>query len=199
MSRQHSSGPPTPESPIQESSLGSSPVEQHGYASASTSPHRMSLGSEGYPSWLPQRPPPPAPTSTFQSSFGRRDGPSSSEPSHMWGGRKPTPRSVRIVSVPDSENGRREPTDQTRVSGGAYTHHARVWSKGTSGGIPTSFFSSATPALRPKFRSKGLHLELLRHPSWKFRLYFYLFPIFVFIHIPLQTFLDFNAVFILLQ
>ena len=53
--------------------------------------------------------------------------------------------------------------------------------------------------LRPKFRSNGLHPELLRNPSLLARLYFYLFPFFTFYHIPLQTFFDFNAVFILLQ
>lgn len=30
------------------------------------------------------------------------------------------------------------------------------------------------------------------------RLFYYLFPVFVFAHIPLQTFFDFNAVFILI-
>jgi hypothetical protein len=31
------------------------------------------------------------------------------------------------------------------------------------------------------------------------RLYFYLWPLLVFAHIPLQTFFDFNAVFVLIQ
>jgi hypothetical protein len=54
-------------------------------------------------------------------------------------------------------------------------------------------------AAQPKFRAPGLHLELLRDPSWKTRLHFYLFPLLVFAHIPIQTFLDFNAVFILIE
>jgi hypothetical protein len=57
----------------------------------------------------------------------------------------------------------------------------------------------AAIAAPPKFRSPGLHLELLRDPSWKTRLHFYLFPVLVFAHVPLQTFLDFNTVFILIQ
>ena len=47
-----------------------------------------------------------------------------------------------------------------------------------------------------------LHLELLRDPSWKtcihFR-YFYLFPLVVHVHVPLQTFLEFNAIYILIE
>ena len=67
---------------------------------------------------------------------------------------------------------------------------------------PTLFSSTDPPQPRipqPKFRSIGLHLELLRNPSPKSRLYFYLFPVLVFAHIPVQTFFDFNAVFILFQ
>ena len=52
---------------------------------------------------------------------------------------------------------------------------------------------------RPRFNAPGLNLEFLRNPSWKMRVWYYLFPLFVFGHIPLQTFFDFNAVFILLS
>lgn len=164
----------------------------------------MSSSSEGYPSWLPKRPPPPAPRSTLQSSvvgMYSEPGPSS-EP--FVGGRKATPRSVRIVSLQGSSQGekdpraRREPTEQSRVF--SAPSHARVWSRATSAGMtPTllgSAFASQLP--RPKFRDSGLHPEMLRNPTWKARLLFYLFPLFVFAHIPLQTFFDFNAVFILI-
>jgi len=52
---------------------------------------------------------------------------------------------------------------------------------------------------RPKFNSNGLHPELLRNPTFWAKLYFYLFPLFTFYHILLQSFFDFNAVFMLLQ
>ncbi|THG95076.1 hypothetical protein EW026_g6508 [Hermanssonia centrifuga] len=126
----------------------------------------------------------------------------SSEP--FYGGRKPTPRSVRIVSLQNSmaqadrdQHPRRESTDPSRMLAGA---QARVWSRATSAGMSPTLLSSAQyPRLvRPRFRSSSLHPELLRNPSWRMRLWFFLFPIFVFLHIPLQTYFDFNAVFILL-
>src|SRR6267154_473690 len=100
-----------------------------GVAPSQQSP--VSTSSEGYPSWLPKRPPPPAPGSTLHSlstamMFGS-DGPPEQHPGggggpasaaaaaasgaasedrqlHQTpvpfsGGRKPTPRSVRIVSM----------------------------------------------------------------------------------------------------
>ncbi|KAI0266903.1 hypothetical protein BGY98DRAFT_462221 [Russula aff. rugulosa BPL654] len=59
-----------------------------------------------------------------------------------------------------------------------------------------TFSSSQTPDARlraaiatpPKFRSPGLHLELLRDPSFKTRVHFYLWPFLVLAHVPLQTF-----------
>ncbi|KAK7452734.1 hypothetical protein VKT23_012135 [Stygiomarasmius scandens] len=44
--------------------------KQHSYSRA-----HMSKDSEGYPSWLPQRPPPPAPASTIHGSVGAAFGP----------------------------------------------------------------------------------------------------------------------------
>ena len=227
----------------------------------------VSTSSEGYPSWLPKRPPPPAPGSTLHSlstamMFGS-DGAGPSEPlpgqtsarasedrqHHVHtpvpfsGGRKPTPRSVRIVSMQDSNGpasgagsgARREPTERatTRVSSNAgaappplptpstprfpslpflpFFFRSRVWSRATTSALegrsPTLFSSSQTPDARvraataapPKFRAPGLHLELLRDPSWKTRLHFYLFPFIVLAHVPLQTFLDFNAVYVMIE
>lgn len=164
---------------------------------SSSSPNRMD--SDGYPSWLPKRPPPPPPASTFHSSVGAPE-PGPSEPSPFLGGRKPTPRSVRIVSLQESyaEQSRREPTDQTRVA-----NNSRAWSRATGAAMSPAVFSSTEPYesrhSRPRFNSRGLHLELLRNPSLKSRLYFYIYPILVFAHIPVQTFFDFNAVFMMLQ
>lgn len=214
MSRQ----PQSNESP-EPTSSNPSPVDQQTNADASaseptSSPHRLSeaSASEGYPSWLPKRPPPPAPTSTFHSSVGMHGspeaGPSTSEPPFM-GGRKPTPRSVRIISLQDSyaekdKENRREPTDQTRVSVPMHAH-ARAWSRATGTPMSPTLFSPENPfpttsrIPQPKFHSNGLHLEILRNPTLTSRLYFHLFPLFVFAHVPLQTFFDFNAVFILIQ
>jgi hypothetical protein len=235
----------------------------------SDKPSPVSTSSEGYPSWLPKRPPPPAPGSTLHSLtthmlFGS-DGAGPAEPGpasaasrrasddrqhHVQtptaipfsGGRKPTPRSVRIVSMQDSNaaaaasgagsGGRREPTDRTttRVSSNAaaapttpstprfpslpflpFIFRSRVWSRVTTsalGGLsPTLFSSSQTPDARvraaiaapPKFRAPGLHLELLRDPSWKTRIHYYLFPLIVLAHVPLQTYLDLNTVYILIE
>ncbi|TFK51230.1 hypothetical protein OE88DRAFT_1735165 [Heliocybe sulcata] len=163
---------------------------------------------EGYPSWLPKRPLHPAPASTFTSvgmptpsEYPGRG--STSDPFAYVGGRKATPRSVRIISMASQgDNARREPTDQTRVSGAPH-QHTRVWSRATTSGMSPTLFSAGSPfplhVPRPRFRSTGLHLELLRNPSWQSRLRFYLWPFFIFYDIPLQTFFDFNAVFILIQ
>lgn len=125
---------------------------------------------------------------------------SGNDPEPATIGRKPTPRSVRIVSL-QSQGERREPTDQSRGFSGA--GHARAWSRATSAALTATLFSASGggegQAPRPRFNSPSLNLELLRNPSWKMRLSYFLFPLFVFGHIPLQTFFDFNAVFILLS
>ncbi|CCL98011.1 uncharacterized protein FIBRA_00004 [Fibroporia radiculosa] len=218
MSRQYDSTVPSSEDPSPRSTTtrsssrprpdSTAPNQEASVVSVrpSPSPHSplgVSSSSEGYPSWLPKRPPPPAPRSTLQSSVAgmfTEAGPSS-EP--FIGGRKPTPRSVRIVSLQDSsqaekESRTRQPTEQSRAFSGP--SHARVWSRATSAGLTPTLLSSGlgAPFPRPKFRSTGLHPEILRSPSWKKRLLFLLFPLFVLFHIPLQTFFDFNAVFILI-
>ncbi|GJE99665.1 hypothetical protein PsYK624_159360 [Phanerochaete sordida] len=205
------SAEPTPKSSTSRQSLPAEFGGRTGQQQASTEPStstpqspRQDSSSEGYPSWLPKRPPPPAPPtvhSTRTSGLGMySDAGPSGEPFYV--GRKPTPRSVRIVSLQDSsasekdKHPRRESTDPSRLfSPGA---HPRVWSRATSAGLSTTLFSQAHGVPRPRFRSSSLHLELLRSPSWKMRLWFYLYPVFVFLHIPLQTFFDFNAVYILL-
>lgn len=202
MSRQNNSSNPSPVHPEQ-----TSPVERNSDSPAisSPSPHgyfkRESESSEGYPSWLPRRPPVPAPASTVQSFVGAlhpESGPS--EPIPV--GRKPTPRSIRIVSVADSQNerdgGRREATDQTRAT---QPGHLRVWSRATTTGMSPTAFSTLIghPGLAPKFNTNGLNLQLLRNPSPLARLHFYLLPIITFYHILLQTFFDFNAVYVLIQ
>ncbi|EKM51050.1 uncharacterized protein PHACADRAFT_32092 [Phanerochaete carnosa HHB-10118-sp] len=187
---------------------GAPPVQQQASTEPSTSTPqspRFDSSIEGYPSWLPKRPPPPAPPtaySTRTSGLGMySDAGPSSEP--FYGvGRKPTPRSVRIVSLQNSSLSdkdrhprRRESTDPIRAFSAA---HNRVWSRATSAGLSPTLFSSPPSLPRPRFRASSLHLELLRSPSWNMRLWYYLYPLFVFAHIPLQTFFDFNAVFILL-
>ncbi|KAI0795920.1 hypothetical protein C8Q75DRAFT_802985 [Abortiporus biennis] len=219
MSRQYdpnSSAGPTPKSSQQSSPLAVDsssapplpPTSSEQPSSSPQSPHFLSSSSEGYPSWLPKRPPPPAPRSTIHSTsivgMFNEPGTSASTGEPFVGGRKPTPRSVRVVSLQNSTQGgkdaygRREPTDPSRFSGPA---HARVWSRATSAGLTPTVFSS-TPLQsqlpRPRFHTSSFHPELLRNPSWKMRLWYFLFPLFVFAHIPLQTFFDFNAVFILL-
>lgn len=126
--------------------------------------------------------------------------PSSPEPGYgPHGGRKPTPRSVRIVSLDtygaDREQ-RQEPTDQTRVAEAS----PRAFSRGTGPNVsPTVFGDSLGRIPQPRFNTRGLHLEFLRSPDILSRLYFIIWPLVVFAHLPVQTFLDFNAVFIMLQ
>ncbi|KAG0692175.1 hypothetical protein DFH29DRAFT_1009200 [Suillus ampliporus] len=193
------------ESPPSASAPGDSPSNR-GYVSErpSSSTHpRVSEGSEGYPSWLPKRPPPPAPASTFHSSVGMFEPP---PPEAFSGGRKATPRSVRVVSLQDSAQAganpyhRRDTTDQTALNNPL---RPRVWSRATTAGLSGTLISPAVNTQErlhaPKFRSSGLHPELLRNPSTLARFYFYLLPLMTFYHIPLQTFFDFNAVFIILQ
>jgi len=271
-------------------------------------PNDESYYSEGsgYPSWLPQRPPPPAPTSTLgQSSiFGLGMGgglgggtatPSpvpqlpltASTPSPVdqlgalplggeLGGRRPTSRSVRIVSLHDSRGGAAAgggggggqsgvvvgvgamgiggkisatpgasvgvdvpPKVITRASaaggagaGGAgttattfgfastaelqdpHSHHPHPhlrhsqnrfsqnrfsrFSYGGNGLGPGNMSSLPTPP-PPRFKAKNLHLGILTHPSPWMKLYFYTWPLLVFYHVLLQSFLDFNVVYMILS
>ena len=138
--------------------------------------------SDSYPSWLPKRPPPPAPTSTYHSSADPhpRVADVFSTP-----GRKPTPRSVRIVA---SNVPWREPTGdsaETRVP----SRPQRI----SHGPQPLP------PTPRPRFRAPSLHLSLLRSPDLSMRIRYMLHPVFIFSHLFLQTYFDFNVVFMLLQ
>ncbi|KAK2464966.1 hypothetical protein APHAL10511_003042 [Amanita phalloides] len=216
-----------------------------GMMSATSSPspnRRTSRDSEGYPSWLPKRPPPPAPTSTFRSSVGvldfdqefgvipgreshdvQRDpgppepGPEMSPHDPYFGGRKPTTRSVRIVSLEDPSadvgvlpsQGKRIHSGHSHVQGEEYVSPAanpavvlpgvRALSRAGGAGILAAAQTTAFSPSHPKFNARGLHLQIFRSPSKLARLYFYLYPFLVFAHLPLQTFFDFNAVFILVQ
>jgi hypothetical protein len=136
--------------------------------SSGSAHRRMSKDSEGYPSWLPKRPLHPAPASTYHSELAA-PGPSSptgevpSTSPPFVGGRKATPRSVRIVSL---EGGHVAATnhghDQPPVP--------RVWSREM--GVPLFSANAALNAederrATPRFRARGLRLELLvRAPSF---------------------------------
>ncbi|KAF9261619.1 hypothetical protein L218DRAFT_930422 [Marasmius fiardii PR-910] len=186
-------------------SAGDSPIERGADdRPPSSSPAQMSMSrdSEGYPSWLPQRPPPPAPASTFHSSVGFPEPVPSDSPA-MVGGRRPTPRSIRIVSLEGEEFSEKDPVPPPAGTPG----NGRVWSRGAVSALTPTVFSAPLagdgPNLlripQPYFRSKSVKMDILRNPSTLFRIYFYFFPILVFAHIPLQTFFDFNAVFMLIQ
>ena len=184
-------------------SAGESPVTADDGRPSSYSPAQMSASrdSEGYPSWLPKRPPPPAPASTFHSSIALPE-PGQGEAA-MIGGRRPTPRSIRLVSLEGGEIGEKE-AGQPVIPGGQ--GHPRVWSRGAVSALTPTVFSGAFPPDAPQhpripqpyFRSRGVNMDILRNPSLLFRIYFYIFPVLHFAHIPLQTFFDFNAVFILI-
>ncbi|KAF8630583.1 hypothetical protein AX17_005395 [Amanita inopinata Kibby_2008] len=213
---------------------------------SSPSPHRrMSKDSEGYPSWLPKRPPPPAPASTFHSSVGvpdfeqefgvlrypdlhdqdhERPSPEDTEGAsaapYPGGGRRPTSRSVRIVSLQDTyldqgvaqyvAAGRNKGKQAERphihvhtqdpVGLAPNTPAADAWSRARGAHVSGAAQAAALSSPQhPRFNAQGLHLQIFRSPSKLSRIYFYLYPLLVFAHIPLQTYFDFNAVFILLQ
>ncbi|KAF9267074.1 hypothetical protein L218DRAFT_995968 [Marasmius fiardii PR-910] len=166
----------------------------------------MTDGSEDYPSWLPKRPDPPAPASTLRSytSILEPSSPGLSEPmSPVIQGQKPASRSIRIVSVEGDnvlDRDQRQATDRTRVASSLYP---RIWSRGATPVLsPTVAVNTPPPLARlpqPRFRSRDVNLEILSNPSLLSHIYFYLFPILTLAHIPLQTFLDFNSAFMLVQ
>jgi len=51
----------------------------------------------------------------------------------------------------------------------------------------------------PKYCTPGLYLELLQDLSWKMRPQFNLFPFIMLAHMPLQTFLYFNAAYVVIK
>src|SRR6266481_3818449 len=109
--------------------------------------------SDSYPSWLPKRLPPPVPASTYQSSA---DPHPPAADVFATQGRKPSPRSIRIVAgtVPW-----REPTGdlaETRVP----SQPRRV----SRASLPPT-----PPLPRPRFRAPSLHLSLLHSPTWSMR------------------------------
>lgn len=203
--------PPPPGSSSHQSRRNPSTTPSPTDAREISSSH-LSKDSEGYPSWLPKRPPPPAPASTFASSVlgGLNEAapsPSPVEPVPVVGGRKPTPRSVRIVNLQDSYGrltGAHPRSDRDGVEQARGGPHAppRVWTR-ASGVSPAAFNASEhdefLPLPQPRFKAKNLQLERVESHSKWMRVYFYLWPLLVFYHIPLQTYFDFNAAFILLQ
>jgi hypothetical protein len=127
--------------------------------------------------------------------------PSPVDPPPFVGGRKPTPRSVRIVNLEDSFVGAVE--KETRFTRKPTVDRPPKVLARASTLLPATFNASEhdefLPLPQPRFNAKNLHLQLLRNPSRWMKLYFYLWPLIVLYHIPLQTFFDFNAVFILFQ
>jgi hypothetical protein len=173
---------------------------------------RSSVSDSNYPSWLPKRPGKPVPRSPHDglgemrssnetSSSGAPDPSGSSRKrwAHRYG-RKPTQRAVRVVAVhPDH-------SDPVGLSGRsrsvAFGTRPSMESSGEPSPPDDTFNGQRYPRLsgaRPRFRAPGLHLELAQHPSTWNRLLFIMFPIIIFAHIPIQAFLDFNAVFMLFQ
>lgn len=173
-------------------------------SSASPAP-RISRDSESYPSWLPRRPPPPAPASTMHSSNSvpEPDPDTDAELFASIGGRKPTPRSVRIVSLqgvipPGSRKPCRRRTDTSRPRGWSRATAPRLSVADGQGGFSYPYYTSLRIP-QPTFNAKTLDLKTIVTPSFLARLYFNLFPFLAFTHLPLQTYFDFNAVFVLIE
>ncbi|KAF8319490.1 uncharacterized protein EI90DRAFT_3132601 [Cantharellus anzutake] len=185
---------------------------------------RFSLESSEYPSWLPRRPHPPVPASSTNTGAGSpaaerevrssAEGSSAVSPDHTMQspttparsgtrrphseGRDPTPRSVRILTAPRSRGVGSGLIN--RSASLAHTPKVAAPNDTTAPTFPTpSIPDVAADGHRPRFRANGLHLGIMRNPSLLNHIYFYLFPVMVFVHIPLQSYLDFNAAYILLQ
>lgn len=137
----------------------------------------MSNDSVDYPSWLPRRPPPPGPQSTIQSSILTDIHQDDDGELDLSGFKRPTPRSVRIVNLP--------PKVKVRTGGPPTT-------------VDDPLSVPPLPLPQPRFNAKNLHIQLLRSPSRWMKSYYYLWPFLIFYHLPLQSFFDFNAVYILL-
>ncbi len=90
-------------------------------------------------------------------------------------GRTANSRLVRVVSVSETDEVVLQPHPRRHVQ--------------TNGSKPP----------RPRFNAPNLHLEILISPNTLFRVYFLLFRTFIFAHLLLQTFLDFNVVYIIFQ
>ncbi|XP_006456537.1 hypothetical protein AGABI2DRAFT_181129 [Agaricus bisporus var. bisporus H97] len=166
-------------------------------SSASPAP-RISRDSESYPSWLPRRPPPPAPASTMHSSNSvpEPDPDTDAELFASIGGRKPTPRSG--VIPPGSRKPCRRRTDTSRPRGWSRATAPRLSAADGQGGFSYPYYTSLRIP-QPKFNAKTLDLKTIVTPSFLARLYFNLFPFLAFTHLPLQTYFDFNAVFVLIE
>jgi hypothetical protein len=130
-----------------------SPVDRNSNSPTISSPSpyghlkRVSECSEGHPSWLPRRPPVPTPTSTVQSFASTlRHNPRPAKP--VMVGPQPTPQSIWIISVADSQG-----WWVKRVS---QSGHLRGWSRTTTAGMSLTALSmligrsvSVTPMLLP--------------------------------------------------
>ncbi|KDQ12604.1 hypothetical protein BOTBODRAFT_56655 [Botryobasidium botryosum FD-172 SS1] len=185
-----------------------------------------SPGSEKrYPSWLPKRPPPPEPASTLPSAREPRtstdadvddhDHDDSAYPSphgvldalHRLTGheRKPTPRSIRIINIAPpapAALGPHTPENNLDIDGGdEKTGKRRSQQPYNRASIMSHMSLSAELALppMPRFRARAHNLALLRNPSLLFRVWHVLLPFFAIVTFALQTFFDFNVVYILLQ
>lgn len=175
---------------------------------------RASSESEGgYPSWLPRRPGPPAPSSSHGGGEFRSSAEDSSGTSpviddavaqlqgrafqsrkRVRDGRNPTQRSVRIVSMPTEQ-------EQAEMRANMPRQPTPVFPRGADLLTPNTPLTPGVdqPPPQPRFRAPGLHLELLRSPSILDHIHYYLLPLFVFAHVPIQAYFDFNAAYILLQ
>ncbi|KAF9034712.1 hypothetical protein BDZ89DRAFT_506302 [Hymenopellis radicata] len=127
------------------------------------------MDAESYRSWLP-----PRPTNIPSTPVDHERTLTSSDVPISFG-RAAKSRLVRVVSVPEQDEIVREPHPR---------RHAQ---------------SNHNKPPRPRFNAPNLHLGILTSPNTLFRVYFILFRTFIFAHLLLQTFFDFNVVYIIVQ
>lgn len=121
-------------------------------------------------------------------------------------GRKPAERNVRVLKVPPGHADPAGLVPRSRNVAIGVEDEPRTPTSATTAATRSSHDNMFTrreyPRLtgsRPRFRVPGLQLHLVEHPSRWNRILFFLFPILVFAHVPVQAFLDFNAAYMLLQ
>ena len=155
-------------------------------------PPRISEGSEGYPSWLPERPPPPDPGSTIHSCNGQSTPGLTPVDSPFSVGRKPTyipfvPSAFRtplsLVRINARSRNTRSSATHCALESGPVRDDCCQWGE-PNGGV------CCGPCARPVPNSIQMVSIQNTCETLLAKLYFYLFPFnfFTFYHIPLQTF-----------
>ncbi|KAI5116634.1 hypothetical protein M0805_002397 [Coniferiporia weirii] len=123
-------------------------------------------------------------------------------PKPWWRGTASTPLSPTVFSPSPFPSGLLPGPGTNAPSSLAIPPHMRAYP--LHPGMPSmrgplGFSTAGTALMRPRFRASNLNLGILRSPSAWMKLWFYLWPIWVYGLVVLQTFFDLNSVYCLVQ